>query len=91
MVCGVKVFHHVLLKYGHNNAEIQKRKFDDVTLQYDIHLLWQLIPVHPFSHSAKHSPVNLSHAPAQLHLSVHPAPNVPTTHSVNYNKQKTEL
>ena len=26
-------FHHVLLKYAHENAEIQKEKFDDVTLQ----------------------------------------------------------
>ena len=24
----VRVFHHVLLKYGHENAEIQKQKFD---------------------------------------------------------------
>ena len=30
----VRVFHHVLLKYCHENAEMQKRKFDDVTLQY---------------------------------------------------------
>ena len=31
-------FHHVLLKHGHENAEMQKkkRKFDDVTLQYSI-------------------------------------------------------
>ena len=29
-------FYHVLLKYGHENAEMQKRKFDDVTLQYSI-------------------------------------------------------
>ena len=27
---------HVLLKYGHENAEMQNRKFDDVTLQYCI-------------------------------------------------------
>ena len=27
-------FHHVLLKYGHKNAEMQKWKFDDVTLRY---------------------------------------------------------
>ena len=32
----VRVFHHVLLKYGHENAETQKRKFDDVSLQYSI-------------------------------------------------------
>ena len=32
----VMVFHHVLLKYCHENAEMQKRKFDDVTLQYSI-------------------------------------------------------
>ena len=32
----VRVFHHVLLKYGHENAEIQKSKYDDVTLQYSI-------------------------------------------------------
>ena len=36
-----RVFHHVLLKYGHENAEMQKKKkkkkkFDDVTLQYSI-------------------------------------------------------
>ena len=30
----MRVFHHVLLKYCHENAEMQKRKFDDVTLQY---------------------------------------------------------
>ena len=29
-------FHHVLLKYGDENAEMQKPKFDDVTLQYSI-------------------------------------------------------
>ena len=29
-------FHHVLLNYGHENAEIQKRQFDDVTLTYFI-------------------------------------------------------
>ena len=34
LVCGG--FHHVLLKYCHENAEMQKRKFDDVTLQYSI-------------------------------------------------------
>ena len=34
---GVRVFHHVLRKYGHENAEMQKRKFDDVTLQYSMH------------------------------------------------------
>ena len=27
-------FYHILLKYGDENAEMQKRKFDDVTLQY---------------------------------------------------------
>ena len=32
----VRVFHLVLLKYSHENAEMQKRKFDDVTLQYSI-------------------------------------------------------
>ena len=32
----VWVVHHVLLKYGHENAEMQKRKFDDVTLQYSM-------------------------------------------------------
>ena len=32
----VRVFHHVLLKYGHENDEMQKRKFDDVTLRYSI-------------------------------------------------------
>ena len=32
----VRVFHHVLLKYCHENAEMQKRKFDDVTLHYSI-------------------------------------------------------
>ena len=41
----VRVFHHVLLKYCHENAEMQKRKFDDVTLQYSIELhmtsLWR--------------------------------------------------
>ena len=28
----MRVFHHVLLKYGHENAEMEKQKFDDVTL-----------------------------------------------------------
>ena len=32
----MRVFHHVLLKYCHENAEMQKRKFDDVILQYSI-------------------------------------------------------
>ena len=32
----VRVFHHVLLKYCHANPEMQKRNFDDVTLQYSI-------------------------------------------------------
>ena len=32
----VRIFHHVLLKYCHENAEMQKWKFDDVTLQYSI-------------------------------------------------------
>ena len=32
----VRIFHHVLLKYGHESAEMQKRKFDDVKLQYSI-------------------------------------------------------
>ena len=31
-------FHHVLLKYGHENLEMHKRKFDDITLQYSIGL-----------------------------------------------------
>ena len=31
-----RFFHHVLLKYCHENAEMQKRKFDDTTLQYSI-------------------------------------------------------
>ena len=30
----LRVFHHVLLKYGNENAEMYKRKFDDVTLRY---------------------------------------------------------
>ena len=25
---------YVLLKYGHENADVQERKFDDITLQY---------------------------------------------------------
>ena len=38
------VFHYVLLKYGHENAEIQKRKSDDVTLWYSIgHLLYYVL------------------------------------------------
>ena len=28
--------HYVLLKYGHENAEMQKQKFDDITLCYSI-------------------------------------------------------
>ena len=39
----VRVFHHVLLKYCHDeNAEMHKRKFDDVTLQYS--MLFIIIP-----------------------------------------------
>ena len=30
----MRVFHHGLLNYCHENAEIQRRKFDDVTLKY---------------------------------------------------------
>ena len=30
------VFHSVLLKYGNENAEMQKRKFEDATLRYSI-------------------------------------------------------
>ena len=30
------VFHHALLKYGYENAEMQKRKFDDIPLRYSI-------------------------------------------------------
>ena len=30
----VRVLYHVLLKYDHENAGMQKTKFDDVTLQY---------------------------------------------------------
>ena len=30
----MKVFHHVLLKYGLEKVEIEKRKFDDITLRY---------------------------------------------------------
>ena len=33
----MRVFHHVLLKYGHENAEMQKWQFDDVTLRYSMH------------------------------------------------------
>ena len=29
-------FYYVLLKYGHENAEMQKGKFDDITLQYSL-------------------------------------------------------
>ena len=32
----VRVFHHVLLKYGHEKTEMQKQKFDDVTLRWSI-------------------------------------------------------
>ena len=37
----VRVFYHVLLlKYCHENAEMQKRKFDDITLQCSMGLLF---------------------------------------------------
>ena len=29
----MRVFHHALLKYGHEKGEMQKQKFDDVTLR----------------------------------------------------------
>ena len=32
-------FSYVLPKHGHENAEMQKRIFDDVTLQYSIQAL----------------------------------------------------
>ena len=32
------VFHHVVQQYGHENAEMRKRKFDGITLQYSIAL-----------------------------------------------------
>ena len=32
----VRVFHHIVLKYDHENAEMQKRQFYDVTLRYSI-------------------------------------------------------
>ena len=42
----MRVFHHVLLKFGHENAEMQKRKFDDVTLRYSItHLFLTMLMV----------------------------------------------
>ena len=34
LVC--ESFPHVLLKYGHENVEMQIRKFDDITLRYSI-------------------------------------------------------
>ena len=37
------VFHHVLIKYGYENAEMQKRKFDDVTLQYSVDLCFNIM------------------------------------------------
>ena len=53
----VRGFHHVLLKYCHENAEMQKRKFDDVTLQYSILLLvmalsamWRVFGFLPTTH-----------------------------------------
>ena len=33
---GVRGFHHVLLKRGHENGEMKERKFDDAALQYSI-------------------------------------------------------
>ena len=38
-----EVFHHVLLKYGHETAEMQKRKLDDVTLWYSIALFYHQV------------------------------------------------
>ena len=32
----MRVFQHVLLKHGHENADMQKQKFDDATLQYSM-------------------------------------------------------
>ena len=32
----VRVFHHVQLKYGNENAKMQQRKFDEVILRYSI-------------------------------------------------------
>ena len=49
----VRVFHHVLLKHCHENAEMQKRKFDDVTLQYSI--IWISIDVRLILMSPYHS------------------------------------
>ena len=43
------VFHHVLLKikYGHENAEMQTRKSDDVTLQYSMGESSEPVALHP--------------------------------------------
>ena len=49
----VRVFHHALLKYGHENAEIQKRKFDVITLQYSICVI--LLIVHGTEHYSSSS------------------------------------
>ena len=48
----VKVFHHALLKYGHENAEMRKRKFGDVTLQYSIEIRIAIILLDQIIHAS---------------------------------------
>ena len=43
-------FHHILLKYGHENAAMQKPKFDDVTPRYSMTSRWPLTPHQMRSH-----------------------------------------
>ena len=45
-------FLHVLLKYHHENAEMQKRKYDDVTPQYSLNGFYGIL-----SHKADHSDI----------------------------------
>ena len=48
-----RVFHHVILKNGHENAEMQKQKFDDVTLQYSIYP-FSLVPTQVWISVSEH-------------------------------------
>ena len=39
-------FHHVLLKYCHENVEMQKRRFDDITLTNSVEVV-SMTSAHP--------------------------------------------
>ena len=55
----MRVFHYDLLKYGNENAEMQKRKFDDITLCYSIDSLDYPLPAEAFTQDPKTNTLSL--------------------------------